>query len=361
MQSRRFGQIRKQNQIAHVSTLAFDLERHVSAAFSDDVPERLRQALVCSWRCRCDSHNCMPVPSSTPSSAQEEVDIELSDPALIKLRDLIYRISGIFHPDAKFYLLATRAQRRMKELNCRTFSDYLDHLTMRPNRDAEMRSLLNEITIGETYFFRSQGHLEALSKIIVPKLVAMPGKQSLKKIRIWSAGCSTGEEPHTLSILLLEVLGERWKDWTFEIVATDLNDHSIHKCKEALYGDYALRNLSPERKRRFFKAEGSLFRVNEEVRQRIKFERLNLQDQSKMLFMKGFDLIFCCNVLIYFDGVAKKRAVEHFFNGLMPGGYFFLGECETLFGIYDRFSLTHFPGATGYYKPLPGEAAGGAP
>jgi len=296
---------------------------------------------------------------SSTVAGQSDADVELSDPALIKLRDLIYRISGIFHPDAKFYLLATRARRRMKELNCKTFSDYLDHLTMRPNRDAEMRSLLNEITIGETYFFRSQAHLDALSKIILPKLVTLPVKQGLKKMRIWSAGCSTGEEPHTLSILMIEQLTEKYKDWAFEIVATDLNDHSITKCREALYGDYAVRNLSAERKKRFFKQEGSLYRVNEEVRSHIKFERLNLQDQTKMLFMKGFDIIFCCNVLIYFDGVAKKRAVEHFFNGLMPGGYFFLGECETLFGIYDRFTLSHFPGATGYYKPLPGEVAGG--
>jgi chemotaxis protein methyltransferase CheR len=301
----------------------------------------------------------MPTSSVNAVSGQSEADVELSDPALIKLRDLIYRISGIFHPDAKFYLLATRARRRMKELNCKTFSDYLDHLTMRPNRDAEMRSLLNEITIGETYFFRSQAHLEALSKIILPKLVSIPAKQSLKKVRIWSAGCSTGEEPHTLSILMIEQLGEKYKDWSFEIVATDLNDHSILKCREGLYGDYAVRNLSEERKQRFFKLEGPLYRVNDEVRRCIKFERLNLQDQTKMLFMKGFDIIFCCNVLIYFDGVAKKRAVEHFFNGLMPGGYFFLGECETLFGIYDRFTLTHFPGATGYYRPLPGEPVGG--
>jgi chemotaxis protein methyltransferase CheR len=301
----------------------------------------------------------MPTPIGSTVAGQSDADVELSNPALIKLRDLIYRISGIFHPDAKFYLLATRARRRMKELNCKTFSDYLDHLTMRPNRDAEMRSLLNEITIGETYFFRSQAHLDALSKIILPKLVTLPVKQGLKKIRIWSAGCSTGEEPHTLSILLIEQLIEKYKDWAFEIVATDLNDHSITKCREGLYGDYAVRNLTADRKKRFFKPEGSLYRVNEEVRGHIKFERLNLQDQTKMLFMKGFDIIFCCNVLIYFDGVAKKRAVEHFFNGLMPGGYFFLGECETLFGIYDRFALSHFPGATAYYKPLPGEVAGG--
>lgn len=285
------------------------------------------------------------------SQAREAAEADLKDPVLPKLRDLIYRISGIYYQDAKFYLLAGRARKRMSTINSRTFSDYFDQLTVRPNRDAEMRSLLNEITIGETYFFRGQAQLDALAKVILPKLANLQSKQALRKIRIWSAGCSTGEEPYTLSILLLELLSEKFKGWSFEILATDLNDTSLAKCREGLYGDYAVRHLSPERKRKFFSENGALFRVNDQVRSLVKFDRLNLQDQSKMLFMKGFDLIFCCNVLIYFDGTAKKRTVGHFYNGLIPGGYFFLGECETLFGIFDEFRLTHFPGTTGYHKP----------
>ena len=292
------------------------------------------------------------------AQAQDPANAELSDPALIKLRDLIYCISGIYHPENKFYLLATRSRRRMKAINCKTFADYYEHLTTRPNRNAEMRSLLNEITIGETYFFRSQAQIEAVSKIILPKLVASPSRQAYKKLRFWSAGCSTGEEPYTLSILLIEQAANKLKDWNCEIVATDLNDNSIAKCKEGLYAEYSVRNLTPERRQRFFKQEGNLYRVSYEVRARVKFERLNLQDQSAILFMKGFDLIFCCNVLIYFDGVAKRRTVDHFYNGLVPGGHFFLGECETLFGIYDQFRLAHFPGATGYYKAIPGEETG---
>ena len=295
---------------------------------------------------------------SLAAKTHESTDADLSDPALVKLRDLIYRMSGIYHAENKFYLLATRSRRRMKIINSQTFSDYLDHLTTRPNRDAEMRSLLNEITIGETYFFRSQAQMEAVNKVILPKLSAMSSKQFVKKLRVWSAGCSTGEEPYTLSILLLEQVAQKLKGWTFEILATDLNDNSIAKCREGLYAEYALRNLGPEMRRKYFKQEGNLYRVNEEVRAAVTFDRLNLQDQTRMLFTKGFDLIFCCNVLIYFDGPAKKRTVDHFYNGLIPGGHFFLGECETLFGIYDQFRLVHFPGATGYYKPAPGDETG---
>jgi len=297
---------------------------------------------------------------SIATQNQASADADLTDPALVKLRDLIYRISGIFHAENKYYLLATRSRRRMKAIGSSTFADYMDQLTVRPNRDTEMRSLLNEITVGETYFFRSQSTIDAVSKIIFPKMVSLPSKQVVKKLRVWSAGCSTGEEPYTLSILFLEQIAPRFKDWTIEIAATDLNDNSVQKCHEGLYAEYAVRNLSQQMRDKYFKQEGSLYRVKDEVRAAVKFERLNLQDQSKMLFRKGFDLIFCCNVLIYFDGVAKKRTVENFFNGLLPGGHFFLGECETLFGIYDQFRLVHFPGATGYYKPLPGDDTGGA-
>ncbi len=286
-------------------------------------------------------------------TAPAAIDADLSDPALIKLRDLIYRMSGIYHPDNKFYLLATRARLRMKALSTVTFAEYIEQLTTRPNRDAEMRSLLNEITIGETYFFRSQAQCDAISKILVPQLTAMSSKQGFKKLRVWSAGCSTGEEPYTLSILLGEQIAQKFADWTFEILATDLNENSITKCREGLYAEYAVRNLNSERRQKYFKQEGAFFRINEAVKAPIKFERLNLQDQTRMLFMKGFDLIFCCNVLIYFDGVAKRRTVDHFFNGLIPGGYFFLGECETLFGIYDQFRLVHLPGTAAYQRPLP--------
>jgi chemotaxis protein methyltransferase CheR len=290
---------------------------------------------------------------------QRATDEDLADPALVKVRDLVYRISGIFHAETKFYLLALRSRRRMKEIGSNSFADYFDRLTTRATRDVEMRSLLNEITIGETCFFRSQPTIDAVSKIIFPKIVAQPGKQALKKVRVWSAGCSTGEESYTLSILFLEQSAPRFKDWKIEIVATDLNDDSLAKCREGLYAEYSVRNLSPQMREKYFQQQGNLYRVKDVVRAPIKFDRLNLQDQTKMLFMKGFDLVFCANVLIYFDSVAKKRTVEHFYNGLVPGGHFFLGECETLFGIYDQFRLVHFPGSTGYYKPVPGEDAGG--
>jgi chemotaxis protein methyltransferase CheR len=234
-------------------------------------------------------------------------DADLADPALFKLRDLVYRTSGIFHAENKFYLLALRSWRRMKEIGSDTFADYFEQLTTRATRNLEMRSLLNEITIGETYFFRSQATLDAVSKIIFPKIAAHPGKQAVKKVRVWSAGCSTGEESYTLSILFLEQIAPKFKDWKIEIVATDLNDDSLTKCREGLYAEYAVRNLSAPMRDKYFRQEGARFGVKDAVRAPVKFERLNLQEQARMLFMKGFDLVFCANVLIYFDSASKKN------------------------------------------------------
>ena len=209
--------------------------------------------------------------------------------------------------------------------------------------------------------FRNQPQLDALTKVILPKIAALKSKQFQKKIRFWSAGCSTGEEPYTLAIVMLEEVASRLKGWTFEIIATDLNDHSLAKCKEGLYSDYALRNTPLPLRQKYFQKEGEAYRVGQELRAPIKFDRLNLSDQTRMLFQKGLDVIFCCNVLIYFDGASKRQTVSHFYSSLIAGGYFFLGHSESLFGIYDQFRLVHFPNATAYYKPLAGESAGGTP
>jgi chemotaxis protein methyltransferase CheR len=273
------------------------------------------------------------------------------DPALIRIRDLIYQVSGIYEADTKFYLLANRCARRMKAVGAKTTRGYLDFLTIRPDRDAELHHLLNEITIGETCFFRNMPQFDALRKVVLPRLAEAKKKLSYTRLRVWSAGCSTGEEPYTLAMLLLEESIGLLKGWTFEILATDLNDRSLAKAKQGLYADYAVRNTSPYFLQKYFRPEGDQFAVLDSVKSRVSFNRVNLLDDSRMLFMKGVDIIFCCNVLIYFDGTSKRRTIQHFFNNLLPGGYFYLGHSESLYGINDQFRLVHFPGATAYWKP----------
>lgn len=272
------------------------------------------------------------------------------DPDLIRIRDLVYQVAGIFHPDSKLRLLHDRCERRMKELKTLTLREYFEHLTIRPTRQTELLALLNEITIGETYFFRNQPQLDALQQILIPKIIEAKSKLPLKRLRIWSAGCSTGEEPYTVSMVLMEESQRRLKGWTLEIVATDLNERSLAHAKTAIYGTYSTRHITPYYRQKYFTTNGEQLEVQQAVRNQIAFSRLNLSDDSRMTFMKSLDVIFCCNVLIYFDLASKRRVIQHFYNNLLPHGYLFLGHSESLYGVNEDFRLVHLPGTTAYVK-----------
>jgi chemotaxis protein methyltransferase CheR len=275
------------------------------------------------------------------------------DPYLYRIRDLVYRAAGIFQPDTRLRLLADRCGRRMQDLGMNTLRDYLGRLTQ-PGADRdEMDKLLNEVTIGETCFFRNQPQLDALKSIVWPRIIAARSTTSSQRLRIWSAGCSTGEEPHTLAILLLEESATLFKGWTFDIQATDLNERSLEHAQRAIYGDYSTRNLKPHIRQKYFVPAEDCLQVNSAVRKLVTFSRVNLLDNARMSLMKDMDLIFCANVLIYFDLNSKRTVIQHFFNNLHPHGYFFLGHSESLFGVCDQFKLVHLPSATAYVKVQP--------
>lgn len=288
----------------------------------------------------------------SPASPALSRRVEIADPLFLQIRDLVYKVSGIYKAEEKLYLLVDGCERRMKHLQVRSPREYWERLTAAPFRDAELRELLNEITIGETCLFRSQPQLDALRKVILPELVADKTKQITKRLRIWSAGCSTGEEPYTLAMNLIEENEGLLKGWTPEILATDLNDRSVETAKSGIYGDYALRATTDYFKRKYFtRIDEKKLQVRPEVKKLVTFSRLNLQEDARMLFMKGMDLIFCCNVLIYFDATSKAKVINHFFSNLNFGGYFFLGTSESLMNLNDKFHLVHFPGSIAYWKP----------
>jgi chemotaxis protein methyltransferase CheR len=274
----------------------------------------------------------------------------LPDPHLVRIRDLIYQVAGIYHPDNKLRLLQDRCSRRIKELKVKNFEEYFECLTTRPMRQSELLTLLNEITIGETCFFRNRQQLDALRRIVIPNLLREKSKLPQRRLRIWSAGCSTGEEPYTLRILQMEETDSQLKDWTVEILATDLNERSLAHATAGIYGDYSTRNLTPWQRQKYFQQAGGQLRVNPTLSANINFSRLNLTDDRRMSLMKNIDIIFCCNVLIYFDLASKQRVIQHFFNNLVPQGYLFLGNAESLFGVSEAFDLVHLPGTTAYVK-----------
>ena len=286
-------------------------------------------------------------------------DSNPANPAYLNIRDLVYRSSGIYHAEEKLYLLISRCARRMIALKVTSPAEYLEHLTTRGNREAELRLLLNEITIGETYMFRHPAQLEALRNVILPQILESKHLISLKRLSFWCAGCSTGEEPHTLAMVLLEERNKLLAGWSWEILATDLNDNSLEIARAGTYGEYAMRNTSAALRRKYFKDTGDKkLQANDLLKSQIRFDRINLRDDGKMLFQKGMDVIFCCNVLIYFDLASKRRVVQHFYSNLLPGGYLFLGHAESLFQVDDSFRLAHFAGTTAYWKPTAPPSSG---
>jgi len=285
---------------------------------------------------------------SEPSARTTEPSSGPPNPYLYRIRDLVYQVAGIFQPDNKLRLLEDRCSRRMKELAVTSLRDYFECLTIRPIRQAELISLLNEITIGETCFFRNQPQLDALRTVVLPRVLEAKSTLPLRNLRIWSAGCSTGEEPYTLSMALLEEANGLLKGYTVEILATDLNERSVAHAKIGLYGSYSTRNLPPFFRQRYFVPVGDKLQVAHQAKTSVNISRLNLLDDARMAFMKGMDIIFCCNVLIYFDVVSKRHVIQHFYNNLLPHGYLFLGHSESLYGTSDDFRLVHLPSATAF-------------
>ncbi len=269
---------------------------------------------------------------------------------LLQIRDVIYNTAGIFQADNRLHVLESHCGKRMLALGVGSLREYHECLTSRPMHRAELVSLLNEITIGETCFFRNRPQVDAIRKIVLPRIMEAKSSIALRHLRIWSAGCSTGEEPYTMAMILLDESQKQLKNWTFEVIASDLNENSIAHAQAACYGDYSVRNTEPLILQKYFIPQNGKFTLKPEVKAVVNFKRVNLSDDSRMMFMKGMDIILCCNVLIYFDAVSKGRVIQHFYTNLVNHGYLFLGHAESLFGISDEFQLVHLPSTTAYVK-----------
>lgn len=269
---------------------------------------------------------------------------------ILKLRDLVYEETGMFFPDEKQYYFESRFLRRMKELNISSFINYHNFLKSNPSRRDEFNKLISELTINETSFFRNKPQFTALQNIVVPELIKAREESVLKRMRIWSAGCSSGEEAYTIAMLLDELSGGPLKGWNLQVEGTDIDDTVLAKAKEGVYKKYAVKNMPDYYKQRYIKESGDNFLIDDSLKKISTFKKLNLNDDMAMVFQKGFDVIFCRNVLIYFNIESKKRVIQKFFNSLTLGGYLFIGFSESLFQISDRFKLIHFPGGMVYQK-----------
>ncbi len=275
----------------------------------------------------------------------------LSDKDFEFFRDFIYNHCGMYFHSSKKYFLESRLSRRLEATNAPSLIAYMGMLKDTRTKSDEMLKLLDEITTNETCFFRNPPQLKALENVFLPEVVATKGKIGFRKLRIWSAGSSSGEEAYTMAMLLLEKRATILKDWIIEIVGTDISETILAQAREGVYSAYSVRNTPDFYKKKYFREEtGGRFILSPDVKKLVSFSHLNLYEDSKMVFMKSFDFIFCANVLIYFDLASKTKVVQHYYNNLQPYGYFFVGQSESLHGVNDKFKTVHFPGGFAYKK-----------
>ncbi len=287
-----------------------------------------------------------PAVSQTISSGTPAM--QMPNDVFSQYRDFIYQHCGIYFQDNKKYLLEGRIAKRMQHLKINDFAAYLSLLKFGGTRDQEYRFLYEAITINETFFFRNEAQLAVLDESLLAELIKT--KAGKPKIKIWSAASSSGEEAHTLAIMYLEKWRHKFPGLEFEIVGTDISPHVLDIARKGVYRQYAVRNMSPEITKKYFRVNGSEYILSDEVRRICRFDQLNLYDDARMKTMLSFDIIFCANVLIYFDMNSKIKVVSHLYNSLVRGGMFFIGYAESLHGISKAFKVLHFPKTIAYKK-----------
>jgi len=267
------------------------------------------------------------------------------------IRKFIYDNTGIYFQDNKKYLLESRLQRRINFLGLKSFEEYFAILKTGGSGYSEEKKYFYEaITINETFFFRNQPQLDALATQIFPELIAKRNALNRNKIRIWSAASSSGEEAYSVAMVFQDLIKPKYPNMEVEIVGTDISSSIVDTANQGIYKDYSIRNTPPYYLKKYFKNNGGVFEVVPEIKRMASFKLLNLYDDFMMKTMLNFDIIFCANVLIYFDTASKIKVVNHLYNALNRGGYLFIGYSETLQGISKAFNLVSFPKTVGYKK-----------
>lgn len=278
---------------------------------------------------------------------ETEESIPLSDDVFRLLRDLIKDYCGMYFDDNSKYILEKRLSKRVKSHYLNDFRDYYRLLLYDKRRDEELSFIVDVLTVNETYFFREMSQLKTLNEEILPELKNT--NRESKKIRIWSAGCSTGEEPYTIAMMVLEQ--GFFLDWDIEILGSDINQRVLQHARKGIYRKNSFRTTEEYYIEKYFTGENNLYKINDNVRRLVNFSCLNLLDPFKVKFAGEIDVILCRNVLIYFDLETRKRVIKGFYERLTDGRYLLLGHAESLMNISTAFTLKHFKHDMVYQKP----------
>ncbi len=256
----------------------------------------------------------------------------LSSGEFNKLSSFIYEEFGIKMPAAKHTMLESRLHKRLKSLKMSSFDEYCKYLFSPEGISNELVHMADVVTTNKTDFFREPAHFEFMREVMLPAFL----QQDQKKIKIWSAGCSSGEEPYTIAMVMQEFIEEH-EPIDYSILGTDLSTEVLAKAVAAIYTMDRVVNIPMTIKRKYFLKSKDVIkptvRVESRLRQKARFQRLNFMDDYYADIQDRFDIIFCRNVLIYFDKATQEKVVNKICEKLNPGGYFFLGHSESLTGM----------------------------
>ncbi len=274
----------------------------------------------------------------------------ITDAEYGQIRDYFYKRSGIYFDDSKRYFVDKRVLNRIKATGHSSFRSYFSFLRF-DRQQHEFQHLVNLMTVNETYFFREEYQLKAMVHGALQEIVKHKAKG--ETLRIWSLPCSTGEEPYSIALYLLEFWPEL-ENYEVEIIGSDIDTRVLQKASRGQFNARSVKNLPKFIKQKYFRfdAKTEIYQLNDDIRQCVGFSSVNLHEDSSMAKFARCDLIFCRNLLIYFDDVSRRQAAERLFDALNPHGILFLGHSETMSRVSSLFKVRRFHETTGYQKVL---------
>ncbi len=262
----------------------------------------------------------------------------MSDREFSLFSEMIYSVTGIKMPPVKKLMLTSRLNKRVKALGMHSFRQYYDFVCSREGMSEEYHRMIDAVTTNKTDFFREPEHFNILRDVVFPGLSQEDRFRQGNSVNIWSAGCSTGEEPYTIAMVSSDYFGDNRS--SVSILATDISTRVLNAAMNGVYSGDAIKPIPlPLRKKYLLRGKGEktgVFRVAPEIRGMISFKKLNLMD-DRFCFNSKMDIVFCRNVIIYFDRATQIDLFNKFYDVIAPGGYLFIGSSETLYGLNDKF------------------------
>ena len=277
------------------------------------------------------------------------MNAQISEDEFRLFRDLIHRECGLYFNDSKRAFLSSRIGKRLTARSMGSFYRYYRYLKEGGReQEEELLRLLDMLTINETAFFRNRPQFEFLEEVVLPELAEEKKKRGDFLFRIWSAGCSTGEEPYSIAISALESLSPR-SAWEIRVYASDLSLSALERADNGIYPEVKLQGLRTGRESGYFSASPGGFRIRDEVKRLVIYDFHNLKHENGL---RDLDVVFCRNVLIYFDPEEQQRVVAKLVRALKPGGYLFLGHSESVQGKSEDLKFVHHGRGTAYRKVI---------